>query len=91
LLYTNQKTPPFLHISSLLIPSPSLSFQTNAGTHTMARALDEGTDFNQFFNTYLPSTTGDSLPRLKARTASFCTERSGHYDAFDQGLLVMKP
>ena len=49
----------------------------------MSRALSEGSDFNQFFNTYLPSTTGDSLPRLKARTASFCTERSGHFDAFD--------
>lgn len=51
----------------------------------------EGYDFNDFFNHYIPSTSGDSLPRLKARTASFCTERSGHYDAFDQGIIFFLP
>lgn len=52
----------------------------------MSRALMEGTDLSNFFNHYLPSTSGDPLPRLKGRTASFCTERSGHYDNFDQGI-----
>jgi hypothetical protein len=28
---------------------------------------------------------------MHARTASFCTERSGHYDAFDQGLVFFLP
>ncbi len=30
-------------------------------------------------------------PRILARTASFCTERSGHFDAFDQGLVFFLP
>ena len=33
---------------------------------------------------HIPSTTGDAGSRLIFRTASFCAERSGHFDAFDQ-------
>ena len=29
--------------------------------------------------------------RLKFRTASFCNERSGHFDAFDQGISFFLP
>jgi hypothetical protein len=41
--------------------------------------------------THIPSTTGEESSRLKFRTASFCTERSGHYDAFDQGIAFFLP
>ena len=47
-------------------------------------------DLNLFFNynPYNPaSTSGDGKPRLKGRTASFCTERSGQlYSDWDQGM-----
>eukprot|EP00665_Eupelagonemidae_sp_cell47_P005013 gene5013-2182_t len=44
----------------------------------------EAKDLNEFFNQFIPSTSKDSIGRIKAHTASFCTERSGHFDAFDQ-------
>eukprot|EP00051_Salpingoeca_urceolata_P021197 m.328061 g.328061 ORF g.328061 m.328061 type:complete len:807 (-) comp19750_c0_seq31:149-2569(-) len=69
----------------------TINCETNAATHTMHRALSEGQDMSDFFSTYLPSTSNDNLPRLKARTASFCNERSGHYDAFDQGITFFLP
>lgn len=47
----------------------------------MARALGDADDLNAWFN--LDATLG---ARLYARTASFCTERSGYFDGFDQGL-----
>ena len=40
----------------------------------------------------IPSTTpGEKGSRLKFRTASFCTERSGHFDGFDQGVSFFLP
>jgi hypothetical protein len=60
-----------------------VNLETNAATHTMKRALAEASDINDFLNT-------DS-PRIKIRTASFCTERSGHFDGFDQGLIFFLP
>eukprot|EP01052_Picozoa_sp_SAG31_P006632 SAG31_NODE_307_length_17957_cov_5.236645_4_plen_75_part_00 len=45
----------------------------------MTRAMSEATDLNDWFN------CGETeCSRLHFRTASFCNERSGHYDAFDQ-------
>lgn len=61
----------------------AVNCETNAGTHNHRRALQEAQDLNQFFNVY--------QPRMKARTASFCMERSGHFDAFDQGLIFFLP
>jgi alpha-L-arabinofuranosidase len=52
----------------------------------MNRALGEAADLNDFFNTLEPV-----IGRIYARTASFCTERSGHYDAFDQGITFFLP
>ena len=44
-------------------------------------------DLNLFFNYSPASTSGDGVPRLKGRTASFCTERSGQlYSDWDQGI-----
>ena len=57
-----------------------MNCETNAGTHDFRRALQEAQDLNQFFNVY--------QPRMKARTASFCMERAGHFDGFDQGVYA---
>jgi len=64
----------------------AVNLETNAGTHTHLRALQEAADLNDFFNA--PSET---QRRVLARTASFCTSRSGHFDAFDQGLSFFLP
>jgi len=49
--------------------------ETNAGTHDQGRALDEAADLNEWLNVLPPV-----ADRLWARTASFCNERSGHFD-----------
>jgi len=51
--------------------------------------MSEATDLNDWFNC-----GEEECSRLHFRTASFCDERSGHYDAFDQGIsffLVSTP
>ena len=53
--------------------------------------LTEASDINDWMNQYIPSTTGNPMSRMKFRTASFCTERSGHFDAFDQGISFFLP
>jgi hypothetical protein len=58
--------------------------ETNAGTHHVTRMLREASDLNDWLSHPIPSTSGDAGSRLKFRTASFCTERSGHFDAWDQ-------
>jgi len=65
--------------------------ETNAGIHTVQRMLYEASDLNDWLNKYLPSTTGDKRSRLLFRSASFCTERSGHFDAWDQGISFFLP
>lgn len=72
----------------------SCNLETNAGIHTMERALMEGADLNDFFNNgYIASASGEPSGRIKARTASFCTERSGWDEggANDQGLAFYLP
>eukprot|EP01062_Namystynia_karyoxenos_P003544 TRINITY_DN11283_c0_g1_i1.p1 TRINITY_DN11283_c0_g1~~TRINITY_DN11283_c0_g1_i1.p1 ORF type:complete len:833 (+),score=275.17 TRINITY_DN11283_c0_g1_i1:84-2501(+) len=69
----------------------SINLETNAATHHMDRALAEGQDLIEWFSTFIPSTSRDRTSRIKARTASFCTERSGHFDAFDQGITFFLP
>ena len=64
----------------------AVNAETNAGIHTMSRAMMEANDLNAWFNCADPWCT-----RLHFRTASFCTERSGHYDAFDQGISFFLP
>lgn len=60
--------------------------ETNAGTHTQERALQEAADLNAFFNA-----NATLQRRILGRTASFCFSRSGHFDAFDQGLANFLP
>ena len=60
----------------------AVNAETNDGTHTMLRAAKEAEDLNAWFN----AGANDVGKRLKFRTASFCNERSGHFDAFDQGI-----
>jgi hypothetical protein len=59
------------------------NLETNGQSHTLARALMEAWDLNEFFNA--------NLPKIKGRAASFCTERSGHFDNLDQGLSFYLP
>ena len=57
--------------------------QTQANSHTHSRALAEAMDLNEWMQ------NSDVSDRLAFRTASYCMERSGHFDAHDQvGLLV---
>jgi len=65
-----------------------INCETNAGLSTMQRALQEAGDLQEWFNYGM---NGENPSRLIARTASFCSERSGHYDAFDQGLSFFLP
>ena len=65
--------------------------ETNARTHHVGRMLTEASDLNDWLAHPIPSTTGDPHGRLKFRTASFCTERSGHFDGFDQGIAFFLP
>ena len=72
----------------------SCNLETNAGTHDMSRALMEGADLNDFFgHGFIPAASGEPSGRIKARTASFCTERSGWNEggANDQGLAFYLP
>merc|ERR1711920_1154124 len=48
--------------------------------------MSEANDLNDWFNC-----AADWCKRMKFRTASFCTERSGHFDAFDQGISFFLP
>lgn len=52
----------------------AINCETNAGIHTMQRANQEGGDLIDFFNQFIPSTSSDPGSRIKARTASFCTQ-----------------
>ncbi len=63
-----------------------LNAETNAGISTVERMLQEAADLQAWFNVGAPD-----LGRMRARTASFCAERSGHYDAFDQGISFFLP
>ena len=71
------------HTSGGLTDDAAVNLETNAGTHSFGRALDEAADLNAFFN------AGNR--RLLARTASFCHGRSGHFDEFDQAISFFLP
>ena len=65
------------------------NLETNAGTHDMLRALNEAMDLNAFF-----SLTSPQREHVLVRTASFCMERSGHFEdgmLNDQGLSFFLP
>ena len=64
----------------------AVNLETNAATHTMQRALAEASDIGDFLGS-----SDVTAGRMKIRTASFCTERSGHFDSFDQGLIFFLP
>jgi hypothetical protein len=75
---------------------PNLTFgavnaETNDGTHTMLRAAKEAADLNVWLNCFSVDGNGEFCARLKLRTASFCSERSGHFDAYDQGISMFLP
>jgi hypothetical protein len=54
------------------------NLETNIGLHDMGRALLEAADLNKWLS--LPPPLSESL---LVRTASFCMERSGHFDSWD--------
>jgi hypothetical protein len=70
------------------LPHPR-SMETNDAISTMTRALHESADLQVWFN--FGGQPGEEPGRLIGRTASFCAERSGHYDAFDQGISFFLP
>jgi Alpha-L-arabinofuranosidase C-terminal domain len=63
-----------------------INCETNAAVHHVRRAMEEAEDLMKFFN--LPDYMKN---RILARTASFCSSRSGHFDGFDQGLSTFLP
>ena len=64
----------------------AINVETNAAISDLNRMVMEASDLQAWFN------VSDSLQkRLRARAASFCLERSGHYDAFDQGIAFFLP
>jgi hypothetical protein len=64
----------------------AINCETNAAISDMNRAIMEAADLMDWFNV-----SAELQDRLRARTASFCMERSGHYDAFDQGFRSSSP
>ena len=67
------------------------NLETNDGTHTMLRAAKEAADLNSWLNCHQVDGTGEFCERLLLRTASFCSGRSGHFDAYDQGMSFFLP
>ena len=63
-----------------------INCETNAATSDLLRGINEARDLQTWFSQDAATTA-----RLFARTASFCTERSGHYDAYDQGISFFLP
>eukprot|EP00966_Prymnesium_polylepis_P180772 4186777-Prymnesium_polylepis.1 len=57
----------------------------------MLRASKEAADLNAWFNCFDVDGTGALCRRLKFRTVSFCGERSGHLDIWDQGVSMFLP
>jgi len=68
-------------------PQMAANCETNAKTHDMLRALQESDDLNHWLALFNQTTRS----RLLVRTASFCSERSGHFDEWDQGLSFFLP
>ena len=64
----------------------AINCETNAAISDMNRAIMEAADLQAWFNV-----SAALQERLLARTASFCGERSGHFDAFDQGISFFLP
>lgn len=60
--------------------------EVNAYFSGFQRAVTEGWDLTQFFNV-----NASFQHRLQARMASFCTQRSGHFNGFDQGMIFTLP
>jgi len=64
----------------------AINVETNAGTHDLQRGVQEAIDLSDWFNARPPF-----ADRLFGRAASFCSERSGHFDAYDQGISFFLP
>ena len=64
----------------------SINVETNAGTHDLLRGVEEAIELSDWFNAQPPFSD-----RLFGRAASFCSERSGHFDAYDQGISFFLP
>ena len=64
-----------------------INCETNAVTSNLIRGAEEAADLLQWFNQ-----PADVTARLRARTASFCIQRSGQMrDMWDQGLSFFLP
>ncbi len=68
-------------------PQTSANCETNAFMYDMERALEEATDLQDWWGA-----PPQVASRLRGRMASFCFERSGHFDLHnDQGLSFFLP
>ena len=65
-------------------PSSFVNMEINARTSTLTRGIAEAADLQSWFSVGHPF-----LDRLFVRTTSFCMERSGHYDGYDQGGWII--
>ena len=64
----------------------AINVETNAAISDVNRMIMEASDLQEWFNV-----NATLQARLRARAASFCLERSGHFDAFDQGIAFFLP
>ena len=64
----------------------AINVETNAAISDANRMIMEASDLQEWLNV-----DAATQKRLRARAASFCLERSGHYDAFDQGIAFFLP
>lgn len=70
--------------------SGAVNAETNAGTHGFARAMSEGADLNDWFNSDLVN-ADPVKARLHFRTASFCMGSSSGFDDWDQPMAMFLP
>jgi len=63
-----------------------INCETNAATSDLLRGVNEARDLQAWYSQDAATTA-----RLIARTASFCIERAGHFDGFDQGISFFLP
>ena len=66
----------------------AVNAETNAGDHSMGRALSEASDLNDWLNC-----AAEDCKRIHFRTASFCQQRIGEMtgDPWDQGISSFLP
>eukprot|EP00958_Prasinococcus_capsulatus_P001456 scaffold133_cov407-Prasinococcus_capsulatus_cf.AAC.21 len=84
---TNAKTHDMLRALQVVCDTMKHGDQLPAGVNGEHNDLQESDDLNHWLALFNQTTRS----RLLVRTASFCSERSGHFDEWDQGLSFFLP